>query len=485
MDSIIAANKADIVIVGAGGAGMPAAVKAAEAGVKNIIILETRKNIGGNGIMAGGMWAVESPAQKRIGETYSRDQAFTDKMNYSYWTVDPRVVRTHINITAEVIEWLEKKGLTFDRVVAFASGYPRGYHSVNPEKHDGKKGGTLIIETLAKECEKWGIKILTNTTGKKLVLDKDGKITGIIAVQENKEIKIATKAVIIAAGGFSGNQEMLDKYLPSKGFRLSLSLPHRGEGILMAEEAGAIVDDCVTTFFIGPHHYPYTASLNRLLRRPEMIWVNKRGERFADESLFVSRLHMTGNPLARQPEEICYGLIDSKTLEEMIQRKEGWGGFGSDDLSWLDKVHEDFEIDEARGVAKIGETLDDIASFTGAKPEMLKDTVERYNSLCDAGYDADMLKEKKFLFPFRTPPFYAVLGRNGFDATFGGIKINERMEVISKSYEPIPGLYAAGNNAGSAINVCYHPMHAGTSMSFAVCSGYIAGKCAAEYVLNQ
>jgi len=341
------------------------------------------------------------------------------------------------------------------------------------------------MEALAKECEELGVKILSNTAGKKLITSKEGKITGVLAVSDGKEIKIKTKAAIIAAGGFSGNKEMLDKYLPTRGFRLSLSLPHKGEGILMAEEAGAIVDDCVTTFFIGPHHYPYTGSLNRLLRRPEMLHVNNRGERFSDESLFVERLNLTGNPLVRQPGEICYGLMDTATLQNLIKTKEGHGGFGAGDLSWLDEVKDDFKIDIKKGVAKAADTWEEIAKFIGAKPEVLKATVEQYNTYCDNGYDYDMIKDNKYLFPLRKPPFYAVLGRNGFDATFGGIKINERMEVINKQFDPIPGLYAAGNNAGSAINVNYHPMHAGTSMSFAVCSGYMAGKSAANYVLKK
>lgn len=478
--------KADIVVVGGGGAGMPAAVKAAETGAKNIIVLETLKTNGGNAIRAGGMWAAESPAQKRIGENYTRDQAFIDKMNYSNWTVDPRVVRTHINISAEVIQWLENKGLIFDIVRAFAGGYPRGYHTITRSKEEPEKGGgAKIIETLAEDCRKLGIKIMTGTTGKKILLSQDGTVKGITAVKDGQEIKIEAKAVVIAAGGFSGNKEMMDKYLPTKGFRLSLSLPHKGEGILMAEEAGAIVDDCTTTFFIGPHHYPYTGSLGNLLRRPEMVHVNNRGERFSDESLFVSRLHMTGYPLVRQPGEICYGLMDEATLQSLIKNKDGHGGFGAYDLSWMDRVYADFKVDIKKGVAKKADTWGEMAAFIGAKPEILKATVEQYNTFCDNGYDFDMLKDKQYLFPLRTPPFYAILGRNGFDATFGGIKINERMEVINQKFDSIPGLYAAGNNAGSAINVNYHPMHAGTSLSFAVCSGYIAGRSAAKYVLKK
>jgi len=477
--------EADIVVVGGGGAGMPAATIASEAGVKNIIILETRPALGGNAMMAGGMFAVETPPQKRAGVDYSRDQAFKDKMDYSNWTVDPRVVRAHINVTAEVIQWLENKGVQFQlRGTEIPGGfYPKVNHSPIPEKGERKGLGRTMVEICTKDCQKLGVKILMETTGKKLITDKKGKVTGIVATKDGKDINIKAKAVIIAAGGFSGNKKMMDKYLPTKGFRLSLSLPHKGEGILMAEEVGAIIDDCATTFFIGPHHYPYTHSLTQLLRRPEIVWVNKRGERFCDESPFLGRQHQTGHPLVRQPGEICYGLIDTNKLADMIAKKDPSGGMGG--AEWFDKVYDDFKIDIKKGVAKISDSWDDIAQFIGAKPEVLKATVEQYNTYCDNGYDYDMLKDKKFLFPLRTPPFYVILGRNGFDATFGGIKINERMEVINTQYDPIPGLYAAGNNAGSAINVNYHPKHVGTSLSFAICSGYLAGKSAAKYVLGK
>jgi fumarate reductase flavoprotein subunit len=385
------------------------------------------------------------------------------------------------------MQWLENKGLVFDAVHRFGREYPRGYHTFRQAKDKKFVGaGARIIETLTNDCKRLGVTILTKATGKRILTDKKGKVTGIVAVKEGEEIKITAKAVIIAAGGFPGNREMMAKYLPAKGFRLSLSLPHKGEGILMAEKAGAIIDDCVTTFFIGPHHYPYTQSLTSLLRRPEMLVVNKRGERFSDESLWLSHQHQTGHPLVRQPDEICYGLIDSGALRDMIKRRETFGGMDEiAGVDWLDQVYDDFKTDVTKKVAKIASTWDEIAEFMGAKPEMLKATVEQYNSCCDNGYDYDMLKDTRFLFPLRTPPFYAILGRNGFDATFGGIKINERMEVINKKYEPISGLYAVGNNAGSAINVNYHPMHAGTSMSFAVCSGYIAGKNAAKFILGK
>lgn len=498
--------KADIVVIGGGGAGLPAAIAAAEAGTKNVILLEKRRSLGGNAQRAIVMFAVESPAQKRIGENFTRDEVFREKMELSSWTVDPRVVRTLVNTTAEIIEWLENKGLRFDRLTdhGFRGEYPKLSHmlSENPEERLGER----LIETLVNNCRDLGVQIILETAAKRILTDKNGKVTGVLAVKKDKETKIAAKAAIIAAGGFTGNKEMMDKYLPAKGFRLSLSLPYTGDGLVMASEAGAVIDDVITQPLIGPHHYPYagtTSSLGQLIHRPEIILVNKLGERFTDEA-FVTRggVHFGSNSLARQPDETCYALIDSEALRNMIEKKEvytemdefflygGSGGFAAKTGSgarttWFDKLYDDFKIDDEKGVAKIANTWDEMAQFIGAKPEVLKTTIEQYNSYCDQGYDNDFLKNKEFLLPLRTPPYYAVLGRQGYDCTLGGIKINQFMEVINKKHNPISGLYAAGDNVGSCISSVYHMKHAGTTLSFAIGAGYLAGKNAANYVSGK
>ena len=143
---------------------------------------------------------------------------------------------------------------------------------------------------------------------------------------------------------------------------------------------------------------------------------------------------------------------------------------------------DDFQKESAEGKAQISDTLDGIAEYIGTKPEVLKTTVERYNAFCDKGYDEDFLKDKEFLVPLRTPPYYAVLGRQGFDSTLGGIRINEHMEVISKDYNPIRGIYAVGDNAGGWVSRDYTPDYPGTALAFAVYSGYIAGVNAAKLV---
>jgi fumarate reductase flavoprotein subunit len=108
--------------------------------------------------------------------------------------------------------------------------------------------------------------------------------------------------------------------------------------------------------------------------------------------------------------------------------------------------------------------------------------VERYNEYCDSGRDGEFFKRRGFLLPLRKPPFYAVLGVQGFDTTLGGIKIDHRMEVVDQDGRPIPGLYATGDCASQWEHRYYNLRHPGSAMTFAFCSGYIAGQEAAAYI---
>jgi len=523
--------KADVVIMGGGPAGLSAAVAAAEAGAKNIVLVEAMRSLGGNGPRAFGVFAVESPAQKRAGEDYSKDQAFFDKMNSVGWQVDPYVMRTLINVSGKCIEWLESKGLVFE-CVNFCDDIREGvyrsiYHIARPieieraprsgnfpvfdedafqgERKVGQVFGVeAIIETLYRECKKLGVKIITGYKGKSLLTDKDGKVSGLLAVKRNEEeeIEITAESVILAGGGFPHNKELMERFFPRQTAYgvYSLSVPtNKGEGLLMAEKAGAIIDDCVNFFDIGPHHYPYGHILGGLVRRPEPISVNKLGERFADESLYTGHQHHYGTALQRQPDGRCYALLDTPMLNQIIERRELMPMPRKQlaliiDFQMSSKqtpaepfagLWDELERDKAKGMAKVADTWDEIAQFIGCRPEALKSTVEQYNTYCENGYDKDLLKPKEWLVPLRKPPFYAIVGRSGFDVTFGGIKINPHMEVISKQYKPISGLYAAGTSAGSTVALPYHTKFAGTSCGFAIYTGYIAGKEAAKHAIGS
>jgi fumarate reductase flavoprotein subunit len=185
---------------------------------------------------------------------------------------------------------------------------------------------------------------------------------------------------------------------------------------------------------------------------------------------------------------MCYALIDSKISRDIVRKKDSLSGFfkaiGENGV-WMNDLEKDLKKEAAEGKIKAADNWDDIAKWMKVSPKVLKATVEQYNSFCDKGYDDDFLKNKKYLQPLRTPPFYALPGGQGYDTTIGGIRVNQRMEVISKQVTPIKGLYAAGDNAGSWLSQNYDLTYPGSALGFALASGFIAGECAAKYVSGK
>jgi len=483
--------KADIVILGGGGSGLTAAVAAAEAGVKNIIVLEKSSTPGGNEAISHGIFAAESPSQKRQGIQVSPDMVFQDELKQAGGRVNAKLIRNFINQSGRMLVWLEDKGLKFDHVMtlggveAFEGGEkaPRVFHLFEAKLDKDMAIGRKLIETLIEECRKQGIQIFYDTAASKILTDEKGNVQGVLATSQGKEIKISNTSVILATGGFGGNKDMLNKYFPGHGDIFGNSISEvTGDGLVMAEEAGANLDSEIGIILIGPHHYPWARSLNLLLRRPQVMLVNKLGERYFGSSAGGN------NALSRQPDKICYALLDSALLKDMIRKREILSDAEramGDNGTWFDEIEDAFQKENPEGKAKIADSWEEIARYMGASPEVLKASVERYNSFCDKGYDEDFLKDKKYLVPLRTPPYYAILGRQGFDSTLGGILINSNMEVLNKESRIISGLYAAGDNAGGWSSRDYTPKYPGTALAFAVYSGYTAGRNAAKYLSER
>jgi fumarate reductase flavoprotein subunit len=477
--------QADIVVIGAGGAGLTAAVAAAEAGVKKINILEKAARPGGNTLSAGCIFAVNSPTQKRLGINISADDVFQEKMAHADWKTNPKLIRAYVDKSGDMIRWLEEKGMEFNDIMVFRpeADSPRVTHDIKPGHHGVT--GRALIEMLSQNCEKWGVKLLCETAARKILTEK-GEVSGVLATAKNRELSITTKSVVIAAGGFAKNREMLNRYFPSHGDVFSYSPPQMtGDGLTMAEEVGAITDDQLSMLLVGPEHEG-SPRVGMLLQQPDMLMVNKKGERFFDESVHLHAImDVTGNALSRQPGKVCYALLDSRTMQAVIQKGEplrGMDKFVFGDESWTGGLESDFQKDADRGTARIASSWDEIAEWMGAVPGALRGTIDEYNSFCDRGYDEIFAKGRKYLMPLRTPPYYAISGRQVINTTFGGIMINHLTEVINKKYTPIGGLYAAGDNAGSWASATYSHRYPGSAFGFALFSGYTAGENAAKYV---
>ncbi len=509
MDSNIltpAEFSADVVVIGGGASGLPAAVRAAESGAKKVVLLEKRKMLGGMGRIPAGLFAVESPAQKRLGIHHTADELFKIHMTQSVWMCDARLVRTWFSGTAELVGWLEEKGMVFSvadeplKLVHQAQGNPL-------------RTGNAIINILVEACEKNGVQVFTETRARKLMVDADGNVIGVVATHKDKELKINAPSVIIATGPISGNMDLMHRFYPNVDFeniKIITNLPQNtGDGLIMAEEAGATKEALISSLWIGPGNHKMNMSATNVARRPHMIWVNSDGMRFADETLFTSHPYgfswLAGFTQDLQPGKVSYALMDHKILRDMIEkgeniydmerlaselvddeeamasgidRKTGPELREKNPTAWLSKLEDAIESEAKKGNVKIAGAWEEIADWMGADTAVLQATIEQYNSYCKDGHDADFLKPQEWLLPLSTAPYYAFKGGQGLDAAFGGIRINYRMQVLNEQLKPIGGLYAAGAGTSGWLGPGF--TFGCGAMGFSVFSGYAAGRNAAE-----
>ena len=472
----------ELIIVGGGGAGLTAAVAASEKGVKDITIIEARGAPGGNAVYVGGIFAAESQLQKRLGIDARRDELFRKAMSYARWKTNPWLVRTLIDKSEDTIQWLEGKGLDFDKIhPLYPNQTPMVFHF---QKAPGKTGARFV-KAFVKQCENIGVRILCKTKAKSLLTNNKGRVVGVLAESNDGEIKVQAKGVIVATGGFAGNTELIRTYLPSydeKAFNLR-GIPHKGEGLRMAAEIGAATEGMVVLEMNGPG-VPTSAHLTIVANHPNTIWVNKNGKRFTDES--ITLFPETANCLYRQPGKVSYSLMDEeikesifndelKPLDALIIEKSPWPFKADDDLKSM--AH--------NGIVKIADSWDEIAQWIGATPDDLKAEIDEYNAFCTQGRDGLFVKDPRHLLPLRTPPFYAIECGLNLMTTHGGIKINHHMEVLNTQDKPIPGLYAAGVETGGTESDTYDSHLTGHSFGFTVNTGRIAGEQASQFIMEE
>jgi len=471
--------KTDVVVIGAGGSGLPAAVAAAEKGLK-VIQVEKRPDTGGNSTVSGACFACDSPVQKRMGVDAPADHFFKMAMEWHHWKTNPRLLRNYINHTGPTMGWLESQGMEFTRLTP-----QQGFNHI-PVSHWPAKGpaGGTIMPTLAKKCGELGVKMLLSTPAKKILRDAGGKVTGVIAESKDKQYNISAKAVIICTGGYPANPELLKKY--SKDFSdksIYVGIPEVvGDGLNMANEAGAANEGLGYIHYMGLH-YKGSPTIGRMQWMAEPVWVNKFGERYAAEDI-VFDMGTRANALERQPDRISYTILDEAIVNKIVDDNK-WQTIAKEGskLAWYwTDLPNDLKKDAGTGTVKISDSWGEIAKWMGVPAKTLKATIDEYNAACEAGYDFWFLKDRRYLLPLRNPPFYAIKCFSDYAATMGCIKVNHNMQVLDKDDKAIPGLYCAGMDAGGWESESYCFYLFGGILSFAVTTGHMAGENVVEYL---
>jgi fumarate reductase flavoprotein subunit len=473
--------EADVVIIGSGTAGTSAGMVALQKGAGSVIILEKQSYMGANSSLAGGVLyspgksnpfeapqasAAQKPAFSNPQE--AANAAIKEDIEFNHYElVDPKLVRMLINEAVSTGKWFKDLGIDTDANM----GAP------------GSFGKSLRL--LGDKFKSLGGQIMMNTSAKKILRDSSGKVTGVIAVdKDGKELSIKAGSVVLASGGFTGNAELLKKYFSyySPDIISSESTKaNMGDGIKLASDAGAALADYATLVKENGFSFKTGSAIDNRISMSASIWVNKRGERFLNET--VGRDNESANALLGQPGSVGYAIFDDNQIVGL-----GTGSrvrTGSDAGGKQTSLKEKMQAEAAAGSTwiKIADTLDDIAAWIGADPKVLKATMEEYNSFCDKGQDDSLGKEKSALIALRKPPYYAVRFGMLMIDTIGPVKINSRMEVLDKDGKAIPGFYAAGAVTSGWQGRDYHLF--GSALGLSSAGGRIAGANAAGYAAKN
>ena len=465
----------DVVVIGSGAAGLAAALTAADGGAK-VTVFEKQRSPGGTANFFEGIFAVESAMQRERYITYSRDEAFKNIMEFSHWIANPRLVRAVVNESGATIGWLQQQGVVFIDATINMPDSPRTYHVV-------KGKGEAVVKALTTKAKEKGVELRLATPVKRIV--KQGEsIRGVLAEVDGEDVPVSTKAVIIASGRYLNNKEWIKKYT---GFDLDVNLvpvgnvDKMGDGIRMAWEMGAAEEgkSLLELYRAGPMgpEFALGNQIEMAAIQP-YLWVNPRGERFCDETVTFYDSSV-GNVAARYKEGYTYSIFNDAVVQRMLER-------GIDKNPMMNNppgskptdIYRELNTALERGTTEIfaADSVEELAGKIGVNPDVLKATIEKYNEGCEKRYDELFAKDPQYLFPIKTPKFYAVKARTICLGTMGGIKINEKAEVLDKLEAVIPGLYAAGYDAGGMYGDSYPIKCAsGLSSAFALNTGRIAG----------
>jgi fumarate reductase flavoprotein subunit len=472
----------DVVVIGAGSAGLSAAVSAAYAGAK-VVVLEKMPTAGGSSNFAEGLFAVGTDQQRKKAIGLTREQAYEKAMDYHHYRNNAVLMAQTIRNAKDVIEWLEQQGVRFEVVTMSPTEAPT-WHLVQ-DQGNAHHGGALI-QPLQAKAKELGVSIYFQTPAKELIIN-NGKITGVKAADnKGNNYTITAKAVVIATGGFNNSNEMVKKWTRFNAEKVFPTLPLNkiGDGINMALSAGASHEGWGLMLHPGTHG-PGIKPLGPLysMTWQPVLWTNKYGERCVDENA-VWAFTFGGNAIERQPDSFVWGIWDDETIRYMEEKgiDNGLGvlvPIGTKLTGLRAEIAEASAQDNPSVV--VGSSVKELARKMGVDPAKLKATVDQYNHAKEIGHDDVVYRKADTIIPVKTGKLYALKIFPYNFVSIGGVKTSLNMEVIDNNDKAIPGLYAAGADVGGLFGDTYATWTSGMMFQWSAQSGKIAGEKAAAY----
>ncbi len=493
-------ERADVAIVGGGGSGLCAALRALEKGA-SVIVAEIMPYTGGASTHATGLVAFGSNAQKRMGIPFNEQEILCMAMQATNFSVNPWLLRTLYRKGAETLNWIEELGIELEVLSIWNVPnfhVPKGVMGrswLTPQKE--------VTDLFYRRAKEKGAHFMLKTRAVALVREGN-RIVGVKVKKEGETFFLkAEKGVILAGGGMSDNREMLKEYIPAayRGCGSSYDFPtSNGYVIRMGMGAGAdlagnnsvsIFDGGLPYFEEGKgpfHRYLYSGDI-QLARQP-WLWVNKDCERFINEDPRALPLGFVTKGAAQMTQQggRCYVIFDGNYEKDIWAMK---GEYCERPLmpdlsgmsSWPERIcardwREDVKKAIDAGMIKVAPSIEGLAGKLGLDPGKLTERVISYNKLCEAGQDTELGKNPEFLKPVKKPPFYGIKVGSQLVETHCGLRVNPAFQVMDTDARVIPGLYAAFHTAGGAIGE-----NALSSAILGDCNlAYTSGRAAGEVV---
>lgn len=484
----------DVVVIGGGASGKMAAYTAAKEGGLKVALLEKMENTGGTSVHTEDLTAFNSIEQQErktpptfTGTPYDHYPTYAEGyeryMDYSHQRANPDVVNVQLYETAETVQFYRDLGAECVNVFVFAFFQKNELNTAH--RYEGL--GERMQELLLRATINAGVDIFTSTPAKRL-LANGGAVEGVEAVDsEGNKMMIGAKAVVLASGGFGNSPEMVKKYAwahNAANFTYQcVPTQNTGDGLNMAEEVGADTKTSPGCLMNIPCSWGkmLTAHTTGAGLQP-IIWVNNRGERFANEEMGFSFMN-AGSSIIKQPKAKSYAILDSEQVKYYIE--EGSEISLGEFIVYQQKLsHLQTELDQdvVMGTAWKGDTIEELANaIDDVDSEKLIETLNEYQQFCKDGVDKKHFKQAKYLRALSKPPFYAIRMSASILTSIGGIRINGNMQVTDENYDPIPGLYAVGNDASGLYGDSYNLDCPGTASGFA----HASGRKAARHIIEN
>lgn len=498
----------DLVVLGGGASGLVAAVRAAETSGKKVVVLEKAAKTGGNAWYAHGFVVHGSKWQLEEGIMDSRPMAVEHYKKQFQGKISDELIEKAVYGTGAFFDWLESIDkeevrnvflLAEDRNFAFLQSSckapvwkERAFYNLKcrDDAIGPGCGGSYVIRQMRKRCEQLGVKILTQHEAVQLLSDTEGAFRGVLAKNPGGEVEVHAKACILSTGGWTRNDDMIRKYMPSFFGEAGSEPVHRfaiptatGDVVKLGHSIDANIDEeNMWLNMFGPVHHPFSFNFLRMSMEKENVYVNMNGKRFFNEAHFFDG----STYMPKQPKRVVYSILDSEMFEELGKRLSQDEKHTAD--AWVFKefrkdLEEELQLDTP---VKKGNTLEELAEQIGVPVDTFVETIKTYNEACKTGEDKEFGKEPGAMRAVAKPPYYAFFQKMATDGAFGGVSINDEFQVLNTKKQPIRGLYATGDNsAGWGFKVegdGDHRMFLLSELTWALTSGFLVGKEVSDFM---